>query len=168
MRFVFILIALAIADPALGQARPPVTISQGLSMAAALKALDGRQVVAKQNGQDVVVVVPYEFSSGALRVRIARDIAILAAVEKEADDVRMAILRDILKKLPPGSDGKPATALIPNTPEWDEFIRQYGEALAQPAKGSDELLRIKGTDLRLDRNEIPVTVLSALVPILDE
>jgi hypothetical protein len=168
MRFVFILIALAVAGPAHAQARPPLTVSDALNMLLAHKALDGRQVVAKQNGQDVVVVVPWEFNSGVLRVRVARNVAALSEVEKLADEARLAIIKEVLKQAPPDKNGRQPATLAPGSAEMDEFLRQYTEVLKEPAKGSEQLARIKVADLRLDRNEIPVTVLSALLPILDE
>lgn len=130
---------------AAAQAKPKLTVGQGLSLLAALRTLDGHQVVIRQNGQEAVVLVPWELASGSLRLRVASNISILAINEKVAEDARQAILRE----------GK------------DTAQAQYAEALEQPAQGGDDLSRIKASELRLDKNEMSVTALSALAPILD-
>ena len=67
-----------------------ITVAQALSLLSGLRTLDGHQVIVKQNGQDAVVVQPWDFGSGLLRLKIANDISILAAVEKSAEDARVA------------------------------------------------------------------------------
>jgi hypothetical protein len=53
-------------------------------------------------------------------------------------------------------------------PESADYQKQYLDLMAQPASGTQDLGRIKTSELKLDRNEIPVTVLAALAPILDQ
>ena len=140
---------------------PKLTVAQTLSLLTALRNLDGHQVVVKNNGQDVIMMQPWDFGSGLLRLKIANDITIAAAVEKGLDDARLAIMKEILKDKPG------TTSLQPDTPEMAEFVKQYGEAISAPAKGVQDLAHIKASELKLDKNEIPVTALSALQPILD-
>jgi hypothetical protein len=162
------LLALAGASPGAAQAKPPVTVAQGLSLLGALRNLDGRVVVIKgANGADQTVMLPWEFASGTLRIKIAKNIATLAANEKAANDAREAIIKELLGRMPAGKDGAKPTTILPGTPEFDRFTVMYGEALEQPAKGSDELLRFKPSELKLEKNEIPVTALAAMAPILD-
>lgn len=168
MKVLAVALALLFAAPALAQDKPErITVGQSLSLLAALRNLDGRVVVVKQNGADVTVVMPWDFASGSLRLKIATDITILAKVEKTADDARQAIVREIIKGMPPGPDGRRPADIKPASPEMDIFSRQFGDLLAQPADGTERLVRIKSSELKLDKNEIPVTALSAMEPILD-
>jgi hypothetical protein len=132
----------------------------------AMRALDGRVAIVKQNGVDVAVAQPWEFASGALRLRIAKNTTALAEVEKALEDTRQAIVRELLKNVPPDADGKPAAAIPQGSPQWEDLQRQFGEALNAPSRVL--LMRIKASELKLDRNEIPGTALSAMAPILDD
>ncbi len=167
---VFVASLLSMYIPARAQDKPPakITVAQALSLLSGLRTLDGHQVIVKQNGQDAVVLQPWEFGSGLLRLKIANDISLLAAVEKTADDVRVNIIKEIVKGMPADKDGKPPVGLTPNTTEFDSFQRQYTEVLNSPAQGTQDLARIKVSELKLDKNELSVTALSALSPILDQ
>jgi len=156
-----VLLTVLLSGQAFAQANPKLTVAQALSLLAALQNLDGHQTVVKNNGQDTILMQPWDFGSGLLRLKISNDISIVAAVQKAQDDARQAIIKEILKDKPPGAK------IEVGTPEMAEFTQQYGEVLDGPAKGSDDLSRIKASELKLDKNEIPVTVLSALQPILD-
>ena len=153
--------------PARAQAQPPLTVAQALSLLAGLRNLDGHMIVAKQNGVEGTLMVPWDFGSGTLRLKIASNIALLAADERAAEESRKAVVAEILKDMPADKDGRPATSILSGTPEAEAYLRQYGEILKSRAPSSDRLLRIKQSELKLDRNEIPVTALSALAPILD-
>lgn len=161
-------IAIAVAtllsvSPAFAQARPPVSVSQGLVLVGALRALDGRHATVK--GSETAVMVPYEFGSPTLRLRIAKNIALLAQTERAAEEARLAILRDVMGWT---SDGVVGNMPTPGTPQHDEFLRRFQAMLDGPVKESEQLARLSASELRLDKNEIPVTVLSMLIPILDE
>lgn len=147
--------ALIAAFPALADERG-LTVAEALSLLSGLRALDGRVVVVK----DDKVLVPWEFGSGALRVKIARDISALAPVERRVEEARFAIVREITAGLPPGK------SIEQGTPAYDKFQLQLQQVLDAPA-GKLDLARIRESELKLDRNEIPVTALSALVPIMD-
>jgi hypothetical protein len=143
---------------------PKLTVAEALSLLTALRTLDGHQIKVydkdgKETGQ--VIMQPWDFGSGLLRLKIANDITITAAVEKRLDDARQAILKEILK------DEPGVTSLKPDTPEMAEFAKQYGQALNAPAQGLEDLAHIKASELKLEKNEISVTALSALRPILD-
>jgi hypothetical protein len=152
---------------ALGEDRPKLTVAQALSLLTALRNLDGHAVVIKQNGQDAIVVQPWDFGSGLLRLKISNDISILALSEKAAEDIRVAIIKEIVKGMPPDKDGRPPALIPSGTAEYDAFQAQYNEMLSGPAQGTQDLARIKASELKLDRNEIPGTALSALAPIMD-
>jgi hypothetical protein len=156
-----ILAATLAAGPARSDEAKKVTLGDALTLAPALRNLDGHATVIKQNGQDATVVIPWEFGSGSLRLRISIDLNITKEAERIVEDSRAAIVKEILKDKPAGS------SIAAGTPELDEFQRQIKEVLAQPLPGGQDLARIKASELKLDRNEIPVTVLSALAPVLD-
>lgn len=153
-----LLIALAIvfgASLAHAADASKLTVAQALNLLTALRNLDGHLVIIKQNGGEGTVMVPWEFGSGALRLAIAHDIDVLTPNEKALGEARRSILKE-LGDIKPGSK------------EAEEFSRQIEQAMSTPALGAAELTHIKASDLKLDKNEIPVTVLSALGPILEQ
>ena len=154
--------AIALAASPVRSAEPArITVREALALAQALRNLDGHMTVIKQNGsQDQTVMIPWEFGSGSLRLRIANDLTIVAAVEASLEKARQSIVKEILKN-------HDATEIKPGTPEYDQFMKQYAEILEQPAAGAIDLGRIKASELRLDKNEIGVTILQALKPIMD-
>ena len=163
-RLFFTILFIAAAFPAFGADKISLTLAQPL--ATALRNLDGHLIVIKQNGQDATVMTPWEFGSGSLRLRIANNITILDAALKTAEDTRLAIVKELLKR---ASDrtGTQITDIKPDMPENVEFQKQFADLMAQPAAGTQDLARIKVSELKLDRNEISPTVLSAMAPILD-
>ena len=153
-----------LAGPAV--AGDKITLAQAQQLSQALRNLDGHLVVIKQNGQDATIMTPWEFGSGSFRLRIANNLTILDAALKTADDTRIAIVKETLKHISDRT-GTAATEIKPDVPENAEFQRQYADLMAQPANGTQDLGRIKVSELKLDRNEIAPTVLAALAPILD-
>lgn len=147
-----------LADPVKTPAMP---VSQAIQVLGALRNLDGHQVIVKANGVETVVNQPWTFGSGTVRLAIATDIALFEAVFNAVEKTRLGIIAEITKGKEPGFQ------IQPNTPEMADFLKQYNEALGAPASGLERVVRIKTVDLRLDVNEIPVTTLSALLPILE-
>jgi 2',3'-cyclic-nucleotide 2'-phosphodiesterase (5'-nucleotidase family) len=147
--------ALALVSPAV--AADKISNRQAMEVLQGLRALDGHQVIAKSGGNETVVTQPWEFGSGVLRLKIANDIAILAAVERSVTDARNAAIREI-------NGGAEVKA---GTPEMDQLLKQLDQILDQPANGTQDLARIKDAELKLDKNEIPSTVLAAIAPIRD-
>jgi len=136
-----------------------ITNRQALEVLQGLRGLDGHQVIIKQATGDAVVVQPWEFGSATLRLKIANDISILTTVEKAVGDARNASIREILKDKPGITEIKPAT------PEMDDLLKQLDALLDAPAAGTQDLGRIKDAELKLDKNEIPSTVLAAIAAI---
>jgi hypothetical protein len=141
------------AEPA--DAGNRLTVGEALGALAALRNLDGRQVVVKQGESSTIVLQSWEFKNGTLRMIIADDLKVLSTVEASAEAAKQAIVKDVFKGQQP-KDG---------TPEMAEFSKQYGELLKAPAN-IPGIAKIDRKDLRLDVNEIGVTVLQALDPIL--
>lgn len=159
---VLIAAGVALATSAFAQpAKSPLKVIDALNMLAALRNLDGHTIVIKQNGQDTTIVQPWDFGSGSLRLKIARNVSALTAVEKSVEDTRQAIVKEIMKSMPAGTAN-----IQQNTPEWETLQKQFADVLAQPA--AVDLVRIRASDLKLDKNEIPITTLVALTPILDD
>lgn len=151
----------AAASPVRSGEQAKMTVADVLALSTALRNLDGHMIVVKQNGTDGTVMVPWEFGNGRLRLRIANDLSIVDAAVKIANDAQAAIFKEVTKKFN-------VTALTPGTPERTEYDAQIAELMKQPAAGEHDLAKIKASDLNLDKNEIPVSVLSALKPILEE
>jgi hypothetical protein len=158
----------ALTTTAHAQAKPKLTIAQALSVLVALRNLDGHMAVVKQGAQEVTIMVPWEFGSGVLRARIAGDLSLLEPVEKTTEDARQHIAKEITAKMPPDKDGKAPQILSAGTAEFADYQKQYNDVLNADCPVSDSLARIKMSALKLDKNEIPVTALSALAPILDD
>ena len=149
-----------LAAPAFGQAKPKLTVRQALSLLAALRNLDGHVV-----GN---AMVPWDFQSGSLRLRIAGDISLLDPIDHLTELGRQQVFKEVAGKMPLDKEGKAPSQLAAGTPEFNEYQRQYDQLLDAPSPVSDALARIKASDLKLDKNDIPVTALSALSPILDD
>jgi hypothetical protein len=165
-----ILIAVLILVPIPAKAENPgkITIAQAAAMATALRNMDGHIIVVKQGGIDNMVMIPWDFGSASLRLRIASDIAILDGVARSVETSRQAIIKELLAKANERTPDKSVTEIKPGMPEYEEFQRQYADLNGSPAPGTQDLARIKASELHMDRNDIPVTVLSALGPILDD
>lgn len=166
-RFLFTILFLAGLSPVIGAEGGKITVQQVQALSPALRNLDGRMIVIKQNGSDNVIMQPWEFGSGSLRLRIANNISIVDHSLKLIEEARIAIVKEGLAKRK-ARTGDDAAEIKPGTIEFEETQKQITEFLTQPAPGTQDLGRIKASELRLDKNEIPVTVLSALKPIMDE
>lgn len=166
-RFFFIIIFMAGLSPVIGAELGKITVQEVQALSPALRNLDGHMVIVKQNGTDNVLMQPWEFGSASLRIRLSSNISIVEHSLKLIEEARVAIVKEGLAKLKTRT-GDDAAEIKPGTPEFEETQKQITEFLTQPAPGTQDLGRIKASELRLDKNEIPVTVLSALKPILDE
>jgi uncharacterized protein YdbL (DUF1318 family) len=144
-----------------------ITVDQAVQLATALRNFDGHLVVIKQNGAENTVMIPWEFGDGRLRLRVSNNLAILDAAIKSINAAQIAIFKEATQKASERT-GKTEVDLPVGTPERIDYDRQNDELLKQPAPGTQDLSRIKASELKLDKNEIPVTVLTALKPILED
>jgi hypothetical protein len=136
-----------------------VTVQQAIDLQTALRNLDGHLVIIKQNGQDGTVMVPWEFGDGRLRLRIANDLAIIDTAVKAANEAGKAVFQEVSKKFN-------VQELKAGTPERAEYDKLIAEISSAPAAGTQDLAKIKASELKLGKNEIAITVLEALGPIL--
>lgn len=170
-RFFFTFFAAALATTAVAQQAPvkqdpaaaispeKTTVLDCLLILGGLNEIDGKRqvVVGAGTPTEKIVEVPYEFASGKLRLDLARNIAILSAVQRGVDAARQKVFYEIAR-------GDPE--IKPNTEkavEYDKKLRQIGE---QPCP-IGELVRIRASDLKLDKNEIKSGALAAIEKILD-
>lgn len=167
MRIITVVLLWLMIGSALAQeAAKPITVQEALTLRDGLKGLDGKVVIVKQNGNDVLVPTPWEFNNGKLRLRIANNTAIIERAIKAANDAQQATLKESLAKASARLD-KPVTELVTGMPERADYDQQYNDLLASPAAGTKDLSRIKASELNLDKNDIPPSVLSSLRPIFD-
>lgn len=138
-----------------------VTNEDALKLAVALRNLDGHAASVKNNGQDAVIMIPWDFGSASLRLRIANDLTIAAAVERSVTEARSATFKELIRKAG-------VKELAAGTKEREDYEKQDRALLDEAAPGSQDLARIKVSELKLDKNEIAVTVIEALRPILDD
>lgn len=161
------LIAAFTGDAAAQQKFQPFTNAKALNLIVALRGLEGRIIIIKQNGVDTQVQQPWDFGSALLRLRIKRNIQVLEPVEKAIKDTREAMVTEALAKMAEKNGQKP-TVIEPGTPEFIAFLKQLEDMLEKPVDGQVDLSRIRASELKLDRNEIGPSVLTGLDPILDD
>ncbi len=140
----------------------PPTVGEVLSIMAALNGIDAHQTGIVDNAGNPVTA-PNNFRlGGAVRLAIAVNIDQGRIVIKSYQDALTALRVQIAGE---GRD-------VPKE-KLDEFNREHGKMLEAPS--SALLARIKLADLCLDaappacpaKNEIPVSTLSLLLPIID-
>lgn len=142
---------------------PPLTNQQALTLLVALRSLDGHTVVVQGNP----ILIPWEFKNGKLRNDIRRNQMMLEPIEAAVQKSQSDIIREVLDKMV-DKDGKKATKIEVGTPQHAEVQRQIEALLLSPVGSNVTLFRIKISDLKLDDNDIPVSVIRGLEPILDD
>lgn len=132
-----------------------LTVTQALTLLAALRALDGRATGAM--GPNGPVLEPYDFKGGAIYFAIARNIATLNRVNESWEKTR----NDLVRK---HFSGKPAAECPPESME--AFQKDAAGGLAEVAVKMSDISTIKFDDLNLDQSKIPASVLAVLLPII--
>lgn len=134
-----------------------LTVNECLTILSGLNALDGRQVVVSAGKPDEKVInLSYDFGNAKLRMDIAHDMAVLGAIQRDSQTAQQGIFLEVGK----GADIKPGT------PEYANYDKQLKDLVDRPCHAA--LARIKAADLKLDRNDIPGSVLAAIDKILDK
>lgn len=131
-----------------------MTVGECLSVLAGLNGLDGKQELTKDGA---AITTPYQFGSAKLRLAIQQNIARLTDLQRGVTQVQQDIFREVAGT---------ATEIKPNTAEFVRYQKMILDA--QQAPCNIELQRIKADDLKLDKNEIPGSVLGALDKILEK
>lgn len=137
-----------------------MTLGDCLGILTGLQSIDnGRSVIIKiGTPQEQVVQQPFEFGSATLRLGIARNITTLSAIQKDAQVVQQKIFAEVAKG---DSEIKPS-----DSARVAQYDKQLKELMARPC--SVNLVKIKDSDLKLDRNEIPANALALIDRIRDK
>lgn len=138
---------------------PTLPIRTLLEINAALSALDGTPTVVKgENGVEKTVIVPYQFS-GKVRWGISKNLNVLKRVSEDFSKTRDALINEV-------SNG---TGRI--EPENEAAIKLLNSKVAEVFATEEDtkgLLSLPFDGLNLDTNQIPVSILAALEPIIAE
>lgn len=132
-----------------------LTIEQSLNISSALMSLDGQEKIIKDGDKEKSVKVPYQLS-GNTRLAIAKNMTKLNEIAKSYNDARTALVGQF------SVDGK----IEPNSDNEKKFTIEMKKVIA--TEQHLDLTKIKISDLNLDANQIPGTVLALLNPILDD
>ena len=182
--FVIAAAALIIAVPAFGQAKSPsITVADAISIWNGIQALDNHSTgVLDKNGNQVTAPNNFQYS-GAVHLALARDGAKAYMVVKEYNDelakLRTKFTEDRKKLVDEIGDDK-TDAAKKKLADFDQdgqkqYDKQSAEMLAAPVSDV-AFIHIKSADLCLDakppecpvRNAIPINILTALLPIIDD
>ncbi len=143
-------------DPPQPGAELGLTITECLGIMAGLNALDGRRViVGAGKPTESAETVSYKFP-GKVRDAISHDLFMLTQVQQEAQAANRRTQLEI---------GKGET-IKPGSREALEFDQRMAEYTARPCK--IELDHLRDTDLKLDENDIPGSVLALIWKIRDK
>lgn len=136
--------------------QPPqkLTIMDCQNIMAGLTALDGHTELSKDN---VPVVLAYQFGSAKLRLIIQQNIAALTVMQHDFTKGMQGLFKEIAGD---------AAEIKPGTPEMARYTKQMVDAQQLPCNAA--LSRISAADLKLEKNEIPGSVLGSLDKILDK
>lgn len=132
-----------------------LTMRDCITILAGLTALDGRRViVGAGKATETAETIPYKFAP-KVRGAISRNLFVLGNVQQEVQAANRRAQERIGK-------GQPIT---PGSKENIEFDREMNDYLDRPCKA--ELDHLSEADLKVDENDLPGTVVSALWKILD-
>lgn len=137
---------------------PVITVRDCLLILNGLSGLDGYNVLinaGKPNEQ--VLTRAYEFNNAKLRRDIQTNIAALQVVQQATQKLNQDIFREVAKD---------SNEIKPDTPQYVEYTKRVSDGEGLPCTA--QLVRININDLKLEKNEIPGSVLAALDKILDK
>lgn len=148
---------------------PKFTRAECLTILSGLNALDGYQTVVNAGKpNEHAITKAYEFGNAKLRTTIRDNIVALSSVQ----EVNNKVQQDTVKELA-GEDGIITPTIIGSNgkdsvinPKYTEYVKKVNESQQLPCPAI--LAHISISDLKLDKNEIPGSVLSALDKILDK
>jgi hypothetical protein len=157
----FLTLALALTASGVVAGEQKLSLRDAQALAVAIRSLDGYPRLLKDSNNNVTTVtMPYEFASGTVRAKLGNDLAILKLSEASIELTRQQIAKEVMarhhvEKIENGSAA------------FEDFLAQMTKALDQEAPGTGDLAHINIAELRLDKNEIPISTIAALRPILE-
>jgi hypothetical protein len=140
----------ALADPVATK----LTVGQAWQIINALHALDGHQEIIHDGDRQSVVTVPYKFGPG-FRWALATDWTALQPIAEAYQKAARAEAGEL----------SPGGAIKDGSPEAKKFAE--ADAMLQAKEQTVSIVRLKLNEFALDKNDIPISALSALSPIID-
>jgi hypothetical protein len=147
-----ILIAALLLSTAAQAENVSLTVQQTRELYVALSSLDGYDKIVKDGASEKVVKTPYAFGGG-LRLAIGRNLLAVSPTVQAS----IKASRDRFIQLSNGKDKLDGEALV-------KF--QAESQTMQDARASLDVIKIKPTELKLDENPIPGSVIAGLQAIL--
>lgn len=132
----------------------PFTIEQCQLVNIGLQQLDGYDRVVKDGQNERVVRQTYNLGPG-LRLSIARNMEKLRRVDASLRQARLGVLQQFS-----GGESK--------VPDGNLIAYQAEDRKLMDAPCGEDLIRIKLDELKLSENPVPASVLSVLLPIVDQ
>lgn len=130
-----------------------------------LAALDGKTRVIKDGEREQVVREPYKFKPG-LRSAIAKNVANLKAVADAYSKTKDGLIGQVTGGMTQIAEKHGETVNPDFQKQMADFQAVNNLLLAEIHEV--RLVKIKESELNLEANPIPGTVIAALAPILDE
>lgn len=156
-----------------GPPQAGLTINDCLMILNGLTKLDEQRDVVVNRGKpnEQVVKEYYDFPAG-VQLDVSHNIALLTAVQREAQPTQQRIFYQIVRATPatpstkPGEPPVPASSITPGSPQEEEFNAKMRELTDKPC--SAQLARLRASDLLADgKNKIPTGTLALIDKILD-
>jgi hypothetical protein len=155
MRLKFVIVALFAIAPAFADpVATKLTVGQAWQIINALHALDGHQEIVHDGDRQSVVTVPYKFGPG-FRWALATDWTALQPIAEAYQKAARAEAGEL----------SPGGAIKDGTPEAKKFAE--ADAILQAKEQTVNIVRLKLSEFALEKNDIPISALSALSPIID-
>ncbi len=124
----------------------------------ALNLLDGEQKSVTVKGQQDVILVPYQFA-GKVSWNMVKNKNILKRIIEDFQETNNKLVREI-------SGGK--ESIDQENPEQVKKLRDELDKILKIDEDVKGLLKIKYSELNLNVNRIPVSVLELLSPIVED
>lgn len=145
-----------------------MTLNDCLLILQGLNAIDEHIVLFGKPGEQQTIKLAYEYGSGTFRAALGSNIRILTTLQQGAQADQQKILLEVFK----GKGGTPPDKDA-SSEEKAEFAKQsiaYDKQLKEltAAPCAVQLTRIKVSDLKLEKNELPASALANLDKILDK
>lgn len=132
-----------------------ISIKTARELDAAIRALDGAPKIVGKGDSEQVVMLPYKFSGGT-RVALAKNKRDLKPLLDAWESEHQRVFHEV------SPDGAAIPNISPLKTKFDEAMRPILEELHDVT-----FFPLKESDLQLDVNDIPATVIGSLWPILE-
>lgn len=135
-----------------------LSVKEIIALQNALSSLDGEQkVVATENGGSKTVLIPYQFG-GKTRWAIVKNMGILKKHVENFSKARDALINEI----------SAGTGVIKETDEQSiEKLNRGLSEILEAQQSVNNLSVLSEDSLNLDVNQIPVTTLTVLTPLIE-